>query len=113
VEHAAGRVPEDAGAALPASGQGDQRDAGLRLDEPRPALHRAAVGRPRPRLQGLVARHAAHLRPLGRHRPRRGAVQVRRRDEVQQEADGDLARTGTGQSLILPRNNTFPTFLFS
>jgi len=98
LEHGPGLVPEDPGAALPASGQGDERDAGLRVGAAGSAVHRASVGRPQSRLQGLLTHHASHLRPLCRHRPRRGALQIRRGDEVQQEAVRHLARTRTGKS---------------
>ena len=83
-------------AQVPAARQGHQRHAGLRGREHRPALHRAADGRPASGVQGLVALHAAHIRALGGHRSGRRLVQVRRRDEVRQEALGHLAGPGPG-----------------
>ena len=98
LEHGAGRVPEDPRSALPAAGQGDERDAGLRVAAPRTAVHRAAVGGSESRLQGFLADHSTHLRPVRRHRPGRRTLQVRRGDEVQQEAQRHFSRAGTGKS---------------
>ena len=54
-------------------------------------------GQPQPGLQGLLAVHTADIRALAGYRPGGRPVQVRRRDEILEEADGDITRTRTGK----------------
>ena len=90
------RPAEDVGAAMPAPGQANERDAAVHCAPSRRSLHRAPDFWPRRYLQGERTHDATDICSVEWHGSSLRAVQVRREDEDGEEAVLGFAGTGTG-----------------
>lgn len=88
------RLPENAGAEVPAARQSDQRDAAVPGQAFRSGIHRTANCRTVGNLQRIFANYAHCVHLVHRHGSSSGALQIRGQVEDDREVARYLARAG-------------------